>query len=298
VPHLEIASTPIAITDRVGVEIHHSTNDLLLPPESPTMDFIRRATDTLGLTVHRGGLPRIADDDLRFDSEGCWAVHRENGADVFVLMSGTTRDPYEVAVIEFQSMRGELHLNDCCSCSAYPFEYPLSEIVFSKLLVDRRFLIVHACGADIGGRGFLFAGESGAGKSTIATLLSCDDTVRILSDDRTAAGRQNGRARIYGTPWHGTSGLCAPRSAALNCIFFLHHDSRNRFKRLNQGPAAARLLSLSVVPYWDRISSEKALTTAIHLARHVPAYELGFVPDRDILEFILEFDDLSMPAQL
>ena len=286
----QVTSTPIAITERVGVEIHQPSNYALLPSGSPMKDFVRPATDTLGLTVHRGGLPRTGDGDLRFDSGGCWATCRQNGSDVFLLMSGSTRDPYEVAVIDFQSLRGELYLNDCCGFSLYPFEHPLSEIVFSKLLADRRFLIVHACGADIRGRGFLFAGPSGAGKSTLATLLTREDKVRILSDDRTAAGFENGSARIYGTPWHGTSGLCARRSAELECLVFLHHDSRNCYRRLNQGKAAARLLALSVAPYWDRGSSEKALATAIHLAGHVPAYELGFVPDDDIVDFILAFD--------
>lgn len=48
-----------------------------------------------------------------------------------------------------------------------PLEYPLAEVLMICLLAQGRGLMFHACGIDDNGRGYLFAGNSTHGKSTM-----------------------------------------------------------------------------------------------------------------------------------
>ncbi len=49
--------------------------------------------------------------------------------------------------------------------------FPTDQILLARLLADRQGFYLHACGVKFQGKGLLFAGYSGAGKSTMATML-------------------------------------------------------------------------------------------------------------------------------
>jgi hypothetical protein len=84
---------------------------------------------------------------------------------------------------------------------------------------------------------------------------------------------------MSGTPWSGTAGLAQPRTTAAHALVFLHHARRNRLVRVAPERAAARLLALAVIPYWDPAAAERAIATGLALARRLPAWDFGFVPD-------------------
>ena len=66
-----------------------------------------------------------------------------------------------------------------------PLEYPLDELLLQGLLARGRGAEIHACGiADGSGRGLLFVGQSGAGKTTMARLWEGERGITVLSDDR------------------------------------------------------------------------------------------------------------------
>ena len=67
----------------------------------------------------------------------------------------------------------------------YPLQYPLEDLLFRSLLADRSALIVHACGVAWQGKGYLFVGSSGVGKSTTARLWNAAGA-SVLNDDRIA----------------------------------------------------------------------------------------------------------------
>jgi hypothetical protein len=95
---------------------------------------------------------------------------------------------------------------------------------------------------------------------------------------------------MYGTPWHGTSGFALARSTALDCILLLRHATANVARRLSPLEAAARVLALSVIPYWDPGAAEKAIATGVTLALRLPCFEFGFVPDRTAADFLCSLD--------
>ncbi|MFH1437942.1 MAG: hypothetical protein ABIJ56_19700 [Pseudomonadota bacterium] len=234
----------------------------------------------LRLEVIHGPLPRLDDLEPVFDSTSLWKVFKQDGSHVFEL-------PHLRAVVDFESGSGRIYVEDgAAGLSA--FDYPLDEVIFSRLLADKGSIIVHACGIDYRGRGMLFCGASGAGKSTLADLFSDAEGAAVLSDDRVAAGIRDGSTLISGTPWHGTSGRGLNRTVPLERIFFLHHAPENRIEPVPASDAAARLASLSVIPYWHAGSAKKALDAAVDMAGSVPASSLGFVPGPTAVEICLD----------
>jgi hypothetical protein len=152
------------------------------------------------------------------------------------------------------------------------------------LLAQGRGLMAHACGIDDGGRGYLFAGNSGHGKTTTAWLWR--DQATILNDDRIVLRWREGRFWMYGTPWHGDYTGVSPRGVPLEKIFFLRHAGQNQARRVEGVTAASMLLTRCFPPLWDAAGMEFTLEFCAQLAGKVPCYELGFLPAEGAVEYV------------
>ena len=144
--------------------------------------------------------------------------------------------------------------------------------------------MVHACGVDDGGRGYLFAGNSTHGKTTIARLWGHEAS--ILNDDRIVLRKRAGRFWMYGTPWHGEYTATSPQGVPLEKIFFLRHAQLNTTSRKKGAAASAMLLARCFPPFWDAPCMEFTLDFCAELVDAVPCYELGFIPDKGVLETV------------
>jgi hypothetical protein len=148
--------------------------------------------------------------------------------------------------------------------------------------------IIHACGILRKETGILLVGESGAGKSTIARLLSKEEGFEVLSDDRVIVRKESGALRIYGTPWHGDSAFGSPKGVKLERVLFLKHGSTNSITKAEGIEPLSKLLTCSFPPYWDSKGMQFTLEFLADLTAKVPCYELNFRPDRSIVEFVIE----------
>jgi hypothetical protein len=173
---------------------------------------------------------------------------------------------------------GELH----------PFVYPFDEVVFLARLARERGVLVHACGVSVEGRGLLFLGTSGAGKSTTARLFKERGGVTILSDDRIAIRREGDGFRIYGTPWHGEEGWETPASATLNAVFLLEQAPRNRLIELAPSAAVAQMMVRAFPAMWDQDGLEFAVKFLADVADRLPVRRLQFQADPSAVECVLE----------
>jgi len=98
-----------------------------------------------------------------------------------------------------------------------PLQYPLDQVLLMYALSRCRGILVHAAGASADGKGLLFPGISGAGKSTISALLRAGDGVHLLSDDRIVVrGNGSGGFDLGGTPWPGDAGVAENDSVPLD----------------------------------------------------------------------------------
>ena len=169
----------------------------------------------------------------------------------------------------------------------YPLEYPLDEVLLSNLLAAGRGVELHACAVvDADGSGYLFVGQSGAGKSTTARLWADEAGVRILSDERVVLRAAGGRIWMYGTPWHGEAQTFEPARAPLMKIFCLGRGVRNEVVALHPAEAAARLFAASFPPFHSPAGIDFTLAFLAETCSQVEVSELRFVPDERAVEFV------------
>ncbi|MCX7935347.1 MAG: potassium transporter TrkH, partial [Planctomycetota bacterium] len=101
-------------------------------------------------------------------------------------------------------------------------------------------LLTHSACLARGSRAILALGQSGAGKSTLARLCRQCRGWQVLGDEihlLTSASV----FRVHGTPWPGSSGNYAPRSADLAAVLLLEHGADNRLMPVVGSAAAAEI---------------------------------------------------------
>jgi hypothetical protein len=226
-----------------------------------------------------------------FDSGGLWSVYQEaDGYRFFFSTPFAGAAPYKSAWFDRDFRRGHITLYRRYFDPRRPvnvLEYPLDELLSIHRLSRGEGVEVHAVGVvDELNRGHLLLGHSGAGKSTSARLWRQRSGVRVLSDDRIILRFEDGRARMYGTPWHGDAGLALADSADLAGMYILQHGSRNQLKPLPAGRAAAELFVRSFVPHHCGEGLKFTLRFLENLTRTVSCSLFQFVPDQTAVETI------------
>lgn len=239
------------------------------------------------------GDPREPDArDLVFDSgKGLWRLYRGGLGLQFVFTSTAlgTR-PYQMASFTEDFTEGEVSLRRevfADRLPLYPLQYPLDELVMVHLLARGRGVAIHGSGVvDADGRGTLFAGQSGAGKTTMARLWLPEPGVKILSDERVVLRPEGDVVWMYGTPWHGDGRISNQGRAPLDRICFLRHAPRNQMTSLGATESIARLFSCTFPPFYDAAGLDDVLGSLERIAARCRSVELGFVPDAAAPAFV------------
>ena len=261
--------------------------------EEAYRDFACDGEPEVSIHARYGALPPIVlpDEELVFDTEMVWSLYRSGGSDVLAIRSPVFGpQPYKVAIFRDEFRQGEVYSQPRpgergeSALLPSPLEFPLAEVLMVCLMARGRGLMVHACGIDDGGRGYLFAGNSTHGKSTMAGIWREEAT--ILNDDRIVLRWREGRFWMYGTPWHGDYSGVSPRGVPLEKVFFLRHAGENELRHQEGTAAASKLLTRSFLPLWDAEGMAFSLDFCARVAGAVPCYELGFVPDQDVIDFV------------
>lgn len=239
------------------------------------------------LTAHFGSMPDLigVDSRLLFDADGVWRLYHVGGG-LAIVIPGAQDTPYSVALLQSDLRQGQIFVRhaDDGTPAVDPLLFPLTEVLMVCLLSQFDGLMVHACGIADGGKGYLFAGKSTNGKSTMAGLWR--DQARILSDERIIIRRRNGRFWIFGTPWHGELNLFSPHGVPLDKLFILEHGRANRAVPEEPGLGLSELLARSYLPFWDADWMGQVLGFARDLVADIPPRTLAFVPNQEIVEFV------------
>jgi hypothetical protein len=130
----------------------------------------------------------------------------------------------------------------------------------SLLIQDQSFLM-HSAGLIREGLGYIFFGQSGAGKSTCSGIIQKSDSkVQLLGDDAVIIQmKEDGTAMIHSAPLGcGYSRVAPPRlSAPLAGMFSIRQSSINSVDPLTPSEGLASLLASAMVTTWDEFPLER-----------------------------------------
>jgi hypothetical protein len=158
-------------------------------------------------------------------------------------------------------------------------------IVHTLVLADEGGFLMHAASAIRNGKAFLFAGASGAGKTTIARCAPAD--VHLLTDEISYVRRDNDGYYAYGTPFAGELARAGENlHAPLAAIYLLEQGPENRVDDVRPAEAVRALLANILFFAEDRELVQAVFRSALDCAERVPVRRLTFVPDASVWELI------------
>ena len=209
---------------------------------------------------------RITDENdiaVRFES-GRWVIER-----------GDLRAEWEP-----KSRRGRIVQSE----NPYSIDAAL-RIIHSLILAREGGMMVHAASAVRHGKAFLFAGVSGAGKTTISRLAPLNAT--LLTDEISYVRRDGSGYVACGTPFAGELAKVGENvQAPLAALYLLQKGVQNTIEPVRASEAVRMLLENVLFFAQDSELAGFVFESACELVRHVPVCRLTFFPDQSIWELI------------
>jgi hypothetical protein len=159
-------------------------------------------------------------------------------------------------------------------------------IVHTLLLAKEGGFLVHAASAVRNGRAFIFAGVSGAGKTTISRLAPKDAI--LLTDEISYVRKQGGGYSAFGTPFTGELAKLGENiQAPIAALYLLKQGPENRIDPVGKTEAIRALLSNILFFAEDAELVRLVFEAACEFVGRVPVYRLTFLPDARVWEMIV-----------
>jgi hypothetical protein len=158
-------------------------------------------------------------------------------------------------------------------------------ILHTLLLAQQGGFLLHSASAVRNGKAFLFAGVSGAGKTTISRLAPPDAT--LLTDEISYVRKLDEGYVAFGTPFTGElAKLGENTSAPVAALYLLAQGPENRIEPVAVADAGRGLLANMLFFAEDQEMVHRAFQAACDFVDRVPVFRLTFVPDARVWEMI------------
>jgi hypothetical protein len=158
-------------------------------------------------------------------------------------------------------------------------------IVHTLVLARQGGFLLHSASAIRNGKAFLFAGVSGAGKTTISRLAPSD--VTLLTDEISYVRRGEESYVAFGTPFTGELAKLGDNVAApISAFYLLAKGSANWMKSIEPAEAARSVLANLLFFAKDQKLVQAVFDSVFEFVNRVPVFRLTFVPDVRVWELI------------
>ena len=154
-------------------------------------------------------------------------------------------------------------------------------VLYALATADRGTVLFHAAVVSRGGRGYMFLGKSGTGKSTHARLWlqHIEGTALVNDDNPVVRIVGDGSLVVYGSPWSGKTLCYRNVSYPLGGIVMLSQAPYNKIQRLGGIQAYASLVASISGKRWDSRVADGLHETENALASTVAVWHLECLPD-------------------
>ena len=222
--------------------------------------------------------------------KGLWTIFEDDTASNYVISLQNVeadKTPYRIIKADREFRNFIVYDGPGGHRLRHSLEYPLVEMAVSgHLSLNKVGIVLHSACISWKGKGYLFAGVSGSGKSTMSELWGKEGGEEVLSDERVIIREHNGDLWAFGTPWHGTSELHRNTGARIEKIFFIGHGKKNKAKTISKMDAANGLIVRCFPTFWNREGMEFSVDFCSRIAQQKECYDLEFVNDMSVLEYL------------
>ena len=158
-------------------------------------------------------------------------------------------------------------------------------LMYAFAAADKGTLLVHSSVIKNKGRGYLFLGKSGTGKSTHSSLwLKHIEGSELLNDDNPVIRIYPDEIVVFGSPWSGKTPCYKNDSAPIGAFVQIKQEPENHIQRNRPLQAFAVLLPSMSAMKWDKYIYSNICNSVGSLIERVPLYTLGCRPDQEAAE--------------
>lgn len=158
-------------------------------------------------------------------------------------------------------------------------------IVHTLVLARQGGFLMHSASAIRRGKAFLFAGVSGAGKTTISRLAPPDAT--LLTDEISYVRKHGDSYTAFGTPFTGELAKLGENiSAHIAALYLLAQGNENRIDPVDPAEAVRSVLANILFFAKDQELVRTIFDSVFEFVSRVPVARLTFVPDARVWELI------------
>ncbi len=156
-------------------------------------------------------------------------------------------------------------------------------VIYALSTADKKTVLFHAAAVSHNGKGYMFLGRSGTGKSTHARLWKqyIEGTELVNDDNPIVRVDDNGKATIYGSPWSGKTPCYRNVSYQLDGIVLLNQAPYNKIYRMKGIRAYAAIIPSISGTRWDNRIADGLHETESELIAIVPIWKMQCLPDRE-----------------
>lgn len=240
------------------------------------------AAVAFSLTVAQG-LPVSYDEEWRQDDDGQEIIcgRTTDGQPVFEYIWHGETAGWLVCLSDYRSGRLITTARD----TKLAIDNALM-VLYALATANQQTVLFHAAVVSHGGKGYMFLGPSGTGKSTHARLwLQHIEGTELVNDDNPVVRiADDGAAVVYGSPWSGKTPCYRNVSCLLGGIVMLSQAPYNKIRRLGGIESYVALMESISGKRWDERIADGLHETENKLASTVAVWHLACLPDQAAAE--------------
>lgn len=224
---------------------------------------------------------------IQFNNEtNFWSVWKyHSGLYIWTIFPLSSSEKNAVLKFSLTSMEWDLWIYGAQD-ETDPLEYPLDGLILYYLTVINGDIMIHASGINYSGKGYIFSGVSGKGKSTMANIWDSSGA-RIIHDDRLIIRNTGGIYRMFNTPVYNND---EPRESVINGIFIIDHGKENMIVPLKGASAVTQVMANCIQHNWGADIIARLLGSISIMCGAIPTSKLFFKPDRSIIDLIIDHE--------